>query len=297
MRPTLPLSLSVLLTALIAAAPGSLLAQDEAATPTATADTNIASVNGKDYSLDLFRVFFTQRLQETNGQNSPAFQEQAFNEFLSLVVAAQEGEKRDLATNADVQTAIKLQRLMILSNAALQSIANDSPPTDDELKQAYEKFKEQAQRKEYKARHILVDEKAKAEELIKQLDDSKGEGFDELAKENSLGPTAEKGGDLGWFDARQMVKPFSDALSTLEPGSYTKQPVQTQFGWHVIMLEETRTAEPPTFEEAKPTLEAAVTRQKVADALNELREKAEVDLNQDVVKLKQEVDKDDAAKE
>jgi len=297
MRPTLPLSLSVLLTALIAAAPGSLLAQDEAATPTATADTNIASVNGKDYSLDLFRVFFTQRLQETNGQNSPAFQEQAFNEFLSLVVAAQEGEKRDLATNADVQTAIELQRLMILSNAALQSIANDSPPTDDELKQAYEKFKEQAQRKEYKARHILVDEKAKAEELIKQLDDSKGEGFDELAKENSLGPTAEKGGDLGWFDARQMVKPFSDALSTLEPGSYTKQPVQTQFGWHVIMLEETRTAEPPTFEEAKPTLEAAVTRQKVADALNELREKAEVDLNQDVVKLKQEVDKDDAAKE
>jgi len=297
MRPTPPLSLSVLLTALIAAAPGSLLAQDEAATPTATADTNIASVNGKDYSLDLFRVFFTQRLQETNGQNSPAFQEQAFNEFLSLVVAAQEGEKRDLATNADVQTAIELQRLMILSNAALQSIANDSPPTDDELKQAYEKFKEQAQRKEYKARHILVDEKAKAEELIKQLDDSKGEGFDELAKENSLGPTAEKGGDLGWFDARQMVKPFSDALSTLEPGSYTKQPVQTQFGWHVIMLEETRTAEPPTFEEAKPTLEAAVTRQKVADALNELREKAEVDLNQDVVKLKQEVDKDDAAKE
>ena len=297
MRPTPPLSLSVLLTALIAAAPGSLLAQDEAATPTATADTNIASVNGKDYSLDLFRVFFTQRLQETNGQNSPAFQEQAFNEFLSLVVAAQEGEKRDLATNADVQTAIELQRLMILSNAALQSIANDSPPTDDELKQAYEKFKEQAQRKEYKARHILVDEKAKAEELIKQLDDSKGEGFDELAKENSLGPTAEKGGDLGWFDARQMVKPFSDALSTLEPGSYTKQPVQPQFGWHVIMLEETRTAEPPTFEEAKPTLEAAVTRQKVADALNELREKAEVDLNQDVVKLKQEVDKDDAAKE
>jgi peptidyl-prolyl cis-trans isomerase C len=285
MRPTLPLSL--ILTALITAVPGSLLAQDEAAGAAPTADTNIASVNGKDYSLDLFRVFFTQRLQETNAQNSPAFQEQAFNEFLSLVVAAQEGEKRDLATNPDVQTALELQRLMILSNAALQSIANDAPPTDDELKQAYEKFKEQAQRAEYKARHILVDDQAKAEALIKQLDDNKGEGFDKLAKENSLGPTAEKGGDLGWFDARQMVKPFADAVGTLEPGSYTKQPVQTQFGWHVILLEETRTAEPPTFEEAKPTLEAAVKRQKVADALNKLRQEAKVDLNQDVVKLKE----------
>jgi peptidyl-prolyl cis-trans isomerase C len=281
MRPTLRRSL--ILTALISTLPGSLLAQDEAA----TADTKIASVNGKDYSLDLFRVFFTQRLQETNAQNSPAFQEQAFNEFLSLVVAAQEGEKRDLAANPDVQTALELQRLMILSNAALQSIANDAPPTDDELEQAYENFKQQAQRVEYKARHILVDDQAKAEKLIKQLDKNKGEGFDELARDNSLGPTAEKGGDLGWFDARQMVKPFADAVGALEPGSYTEQPVQTQFGWHVILLEETRTAEPPTFEEAKPTLEAAVKRQKVADALNELRQEAKVDLNQDVVKLKE----------
>jgi len=285
MRPTLPLA--VILTALIAAVPSSLLAQDEAGNLPPDGDTAIASVNGQDYSLDLFRVFFTQRLQETNAQNSPAFQEQAFNEFLSLVVAAQEGEKRDLAANAEVQTALELQRLMILSNAALQSIANDAPPTEDELNEAYEKFKEQAQRAEYKARHILVDDQAKAEALIKQLDDSKGEGFEKLAQENSLGPTAEKGGDLGWFDARQMVKPFADALGTLEPGSYTEQPVQTQFGWHVILLEETRTAEPPTFEEAKPTLEAAVKRQKVADALNALREEAKVDLNQDVVKLKE----------
>jgi peptidyl-prolyl cis-trans isomerase C len=281
MRPKLRRSL--ILTALISTLPGSLLAQDEAA----TADTKIASVNGKDYSLDLFRIFFTQRLQETNAQNSPAFQEQAFNEFLSLVVAAQEGEQRDLAANPDVQTALELQRLMILSNAALQSIANDAPPTDDELEQAYENFKQQAQRVEYKARHILVDDQAKAEALIKQLDKSKGEGFDKLAKDNSLGPTAEKGGDLGWFDARQMVKPFADAVGALEPGSYTEQPVQTQFGWHVILLEETRTAEPPTFEEAKPTLEAAVKRQKVADALQELRQEAKVDLNQDVVKLKE----------
>ena len=291
MRPAIPFSL--MLSAVIAAAPAIAPAQDAAT----DANTNIASVNGQDYSLDLFRIFYTQRMQESGAQNTPAFQEQAFNEFLSMVVAAQEGEKRELADNADVKTALELQRMMILSNAALQSMGNDSPPTEDELKEAYDKFTEQAKRTEYKARHILVDDKAKAEDLIKKLDASKGKDFDKLARENSLGPTAEKGGDLGWFDARQMVKPFSDAVGTLEVGSFTEQPVQTQFGWHVILLEDTRTAEPPSFEEAKPTLENAVKRQKIADELNTLRENAKVDLNQDVVKLKEPTEEAPASKD
>lgn len=283
---------SLLLTAAIAAVPAIATAQDAAA----DADTTIASVNGQDYSLDLFRIFYTQRMQESGAQNTPAFQEQAFNEFLSMIVAAQEGEKRALADNADVKTALELQRMMILSNAALQSMGNDSPPTEDELKQAYEKFKEQAKRTEYKARHILVDDKAKAEALIEKLEAAKGKDFDKLARENSLGPTADKGGDLGWFDARQMVKPFSDAVSALEVGRFTEQPVQTQFGWHVILLEDTRTAEPPSFDEAKPNLEMAVKRQKIADQLNQLRQNAKVDLNQDVVKLKDDTNGDDASK-
>jgi peptidyl-prolyl cis-trans isomerase C len=275
------LALSLMFTTIVAALPVS--AQDAATTD----ETVIATVNGQPYALNLFRVFYTQRLQETGQQNTPAFQEQAFNEFLSTIVASQEGEKRKLADDANVQTALQLQRMMILSNAALQTIANEIDVSDEELKEAYEKFTEQAKRTEYKARHILVDDQAKAEELIKQLDKSKGKDFEKLAKENSLGPTAEKGGDLGWFDARQMVKPFSDAVSALEPGSWTEQPVQTQFGWHVILLEETRTAEPPTFEEAKANLEAAVKRQKVAEALAELRNKADLELNTDVVKMKE----------
>lgn len=294
MRPTLPRSLilSALIVALPAAAqevaPEAAANPDaaRAATDTIDPNTNIATINGKDYSLELFRIFFAQRMREANSQNTPAFQEQAFNEFISLIVAAQEADRRNLADNAEVQTALELQRLMIMSNAAVQSIAGDEPPTEDQLKQAYEKFKEQARRTEYKARHILVDDKAKAEALIKTLDDSKGEGFDKLARENSLGPTAEKGGDLGWFDARQMVKPFADAVAALKPGTYTEQPVKTQFGWHVILLEETRTAEPQSFEEAKPALAAAVKRQEVADALTKLRADAKIELNEDVVKLK-----------
>jgi peptidyl-prolyl cis-trans isomerase C len=250
----------------------------------------IATVNGEPYELDLFRAFYGERLQQSGGQNSPQLQEQTFNEFMNLIVASQEGEKRNLADNPEVQTALELQRMMVLSAAALQAIGAESNPTEAELEQAYENFVAQSQRTEYKARHILVDEQGKAQSLIERLDESNGDGFEKLAEEHSLGPTAEKGGDLGWFDSRRMVKPFADAVAEMEPGTYSEQPVQTQFGWHVIKLEETRTAEPPSFEEAKPRLEAAVRQQKVADALAQMRAEADVELNEEVVKVKEQDD-------
>ncbi len=278
------LSLALSLTALLSA-PQLLLAQNDDAAAQ-DADTVIATVNETPYALDVFRAFFNERLTQSRSQNSPEFQEQVFNEFLNLTVAAQEAEKRDLIDNREVKAAVELQRMMVLSAAVLQQIATEAEISDAEYADAYEQLKQGTKRTEYKARHILVDDQAKAEALIANLDKSKGKDFNQLAKENSLGPTAEKGGDLGWFDARQMVKPFSDAVAALEPGSYTEKPVQTQFGWHVIMLEETRDAEPPSMEDAKPTLEAALRRQKVSDALTEMRSEATIELNTDVVKLK-----------
>jgi len=254
------------------------------------AETAIATINGETYPLGLFQIFFAQRMQQTNAQNSPEFQERAFNEFLNLVVASQAAEKRELADNEEVKLALELQRMTVLSTAELQAIAQETEVTDEELEEAYESLKEQSKRTEYKARHILVDDEDKAKELAKKVKKSKAKNFEKLAKENSLGPTADKGGDLGWFDARTMVKPFADAIATLEPGQWTEEPIQTQFGWHVILLEETRDAAPPSLEEAKPALEAAVKRQKVGQALNELRANAMVDLNEDVVKLKEEGD-------
>jgi len=252
-----------------------------------TDDTLIATVNGQPYELDLFRAFYGERLQQSGGENSPQLQEQAFNEFMNLVVASQEGKERNLEENPQVQTALELQRMMVLSAAALQAIGAESDPSEEELKDAYDRFVEQSQSTEYKARHILVDDKDKAQALIEQLNEADGADFEGLAKENSLGPTAEKGGDLGWFDSRRMVKPFADAVAEMESGSYSEQPVQTQFGWHVIKLEETRTAEPPSFEEAKPQLEAVVRRQKVAGALAEMRSEADIELNEEVVKVKE----------
>lgn len=276
-------------TLLGAALATALLAQPALAQETAAGeDTLIATINGEPYRLDLFRAFYAQRLQQAGSESSPQLQERVFNEFMNLVVAAQEADARDLAEQPDVQTSLALQRMLVLSQAALQAIAADTEVSEDELQQAYEQFKEQAKRTEYKARHILVDEQEKAQELAEQVANKKGENFEALAEEHSLGPTADKGGDLGWFDNRQMVKPFADAVAELEPGQWTEQPVQTQFGWHVILLEETRNAEPPAFEDAKPQLEAAVKRQKVATRLTEMRSQAMVDLNEDVVKLKEE---------
>lgn len=278
-------------TLLGAALATALLAQPALAQePAGGDDTLIATINGEPYSLDLFRAFYAQRLQQAGSENSPQLQERVFNEFMNLVVAAQEADARDLAEQPDVQTSLALQRMLVLSQAALQAIAADTEVSEEELQQAYEQFKEQAKRTEYKARHILVDEQEQAQELAEQVAKKTGKNFEALAKEHSLGPTADKGGDLGWFDNRQMVKPFADAVAELEPGEWTEQPVQTQFGWHVILLEETRNAEPPAFADAKPQLEAAVKRQKVAARLTEMRNQAMVDLNEDVVKLKEEED-------
>jgi peptidyl-prolyl cis-trans isomerase C len=275
--------IAFLVGALLAA--GTCLAEDanSPAAPAPDGNANIAVVNGKPYSLDLFRIFYVERMQETQGQNDPAFQQQAFNEFMSMIVAAQEAEKRKLEDRPDVATAMQLQRLKVMSNAALASMAKDIQVSDDELKKAYDEVKKSATRTEYKARHILVKDEATAKKLIKQLD--KGADFGELAKKNSEGPTGKNGGELDWFDGNQMVKPFADAVAAMKPGTYSKEPVQTQFGWHIINLQETRTAQPPSFEDAKPQLTALVQRQKLGEQIGKLRDSALVELNEQVVKV------------
>jgi peptidyl-prolyl cis-trans isomerase C len=246
-------------------------------------DVVIATVNGTPYSLDLFRLFYLERLQQSQGENSPAFQEQAFNEFMSLVVASQEAARRQLEQDPDVAVAVELQRMKILSNAALASMGDELEPTEDELKKAYEEVKESASRTEYKARHILVKEEDEAKKLIEELEG--GADFGDLARKHSLGPTGKNGGELDWFDSNQMVAPFSEAVAAMEVGSFTKTPVQTQFGWHVIELQDSRKAEPPSYEDAKPQLVVLLKRQAIGEKLIEMRDGAMVELNEDVVKF------------
>ena len=274
----------LLLCALLAA--GAAVAEDakDAEAQPQGDDVLIATVNGTPYGLDLFRLFFLERLQQSQGQNSPELQEQAFNDFMSLVVASQEAARRNLEQDPEVGVAIELQRMKILSNAALASMAEEIEPTEDELKKAYEDVKENASQTEYKARHILVKDEEEAKKMIEELEG--GADFGDLAREHSLGPTGKNGGELEWFDANQMVAPFSEAVAAMEKGTYTKTPVQTQFGWHVIELQDSRKAEPPSFEDAKQQLEALLKRQKLSEKLAEMRNGAMVELNEEVVKIK-----------
>lgn len=274
----------LLLCALLAA--GAAVAEDakDAEAQPQGDDVLIATVNGTPYGLDLFRLFFLERLQQTQGQNSPELQEQAFNDFMSLVVASQEAARRSLEKDPDVGVAIELQRMKILSNAALAAMAEEIEPTEDELKKAYDEIKENASQVEYKARHILVKDEDEAKKMIEELEG--GADFGDLAREHSLGPTGKNGGELEWFDANQMVAPFSEAVAAMEVGTYTKTPVQTQFGWHVIELQDSRKAEPPSFEDAKPQLAALLKRQQLSAKLAEMRDGAMVELNEEVVKLK-----------
>jgi len=273
--------LSLLLCALLSTSGALALAEEEKAT---SPDTLIATVNGTDYRLDVFRQFYLERLQQTPDGNSPEAQERIFDEFMNLVVTSQEAIKRDLEGSREVQAALDLQRIKVLSSAALTIMAEELEPSEKELRETYDKLVAQAaERTEYKARHILVKDENEAKDLIKQLD--KGADFAELAREHSLGPTRETGGELDWFDAGKMVPPFAEAVAALKPGTYTKSPVQTQFGWHVIKLEDTRSPTPPSFEDAKPQITALVKRQQIAERIAEMRNNAKIEPNEDVVKI------------
>ncbi|MEA3275734.1 MAG: peptidylprolyl isomerase [Pseudomonadota bacterium] len=267
---------------------GALAAEEQpaeeapAGVPVPSGDTSIATVNDQAISLDLFRLFYNERLRQANTKDSPAAQNQLFNEFINIVVTAQDAEQKELNKQKNVELALDLQRLQLLSRLAIQAVAQGVEPSEEDLNKAYEQVYGGDKRTEYKARHILVKSEDEAKKVIGELEG--GSDFSELAKTSSLGPTGKQGGDLGWFDSDQMVKPFTEAVATMTPGEYSKTPVQTQFGWHVILLEETREGEPPAFEDVKDELVVALQRDQLASYISGLREKANLQLNPDLIK-------------
>ena len=266
----------------------------ETQAPAVSGDTTVATVNGRALPLDLFRMYYAERLRQANTQNSPAFQNQAFNEFVNIVVTAQDAESKGLEKEQQIAYLLELERMQVLSRAALQNAAQMAQPTEEELQKAYDEQVGKEKRIEYKARHILVKTEDEAKSLIKELDG--GADFEKLATEKSLGPTGKTGGDLGWFDANQMVQPFTEAVATMKKGSHSSTPVQTQFGWHVILLEDTRESDPPSLEQVKGELTTALQREKLGAYVAELRNAAKLELNSDLIKMNEDEEGDAAAK-
>ena len=188
------------------------------------------------------------------------------------ILATQPGAE-ELANDPEVQAQIELQRISIMAQAVVNDFYDNVEVTEEELLAEYNRQIDLAPTEEFKARHILVQTQAEAIDVIGELDG--GADFAELAAERSIGPSAPNGGDLGWFSPNQMVAPFSQATAAMEDGTYSSEPVQTQFGWHVILREDSRESTPPTFESVRENVEAAVQQTKFQAHLESLRSASE----------------------
>ena len=195
-------------------------------------------------------------------------------ELVRREVLAQEARKKGLEKSSSVQAQADLARQAVLIRAYLQDYVKAHPVTDAEIKAEYDKVKSQMGDKEYKARHILVEKEEEAKAIITKLE--KGEKFDELAKQSKDPGSKDKGGDLGWANPANFVKPFGDALVKLEKGKFTTTPVKSDFGYHVIKLDDVRPVKAPPLDEAKGQLKQRLEQARVERHIAELRSKATV---------------------
>ena len=204
----------------------------------------------------------------------PQLLEQAINGKLLSIA----GRAAKLGDDPALLKRLAFIKDQLIQNAYLDRLtkAGQAKATEAVLKKRYEAFlKDFKPKEEVRARHILVKTKGDAETIIAALD--KGADFAELAKKNSIGPSKSRGGDLGFFSKGQMVPEFSKAAFQLKDGAYTKEPVKSQFGWHVIKVEERRTAKPPTFKDTRDQLSQAIMREHVRAAVDKLRQAAKIE--------------------
>ncbi len=243
------------------------------------AGNSVATVNGKPISQKSYDYYLAQAMQRRgkNQQGQGGINREAIiNELVNRELLHQAAVKEKIENNETI--AFQLQQLKVdaMIQGLINKLSNDKTITEKDLKKEYDKRIADAKLSEYKARHILLKTEEEAKTVIAELDS--GSKFEELAKKKSTGPSAKDGGDLGWFNPSQMVPPFSQAVAQLKKGSYTKKPVKTQFGYHVIKLEDTRKRTPPKFEEIKPQIKMMLQNQRIQKYITDLRKKAKIDI-------------------
>ncbi len=232
----------------------------------------VATVNGQAITQGMLDIYTNQRQSKGGGEASA---EAVLDELIALELMRQEAVNTGLSSNAVVAATINQVERSTLAGAAIKAFMEGNPVSDEAVQQLYDE-KVGVPGKEYKARHILVETEEDANNVIALLDG--GQDFSELAKEKSTGPSGPSGGELGWFGAGQMVKPFSDATAAMEKGSYSKTPVQTQFGWHVIMLDDTRESTPPPFDDVKERIRMMIANQNLQQHINAARQAATIEI-------------------
>ena len=214
-------------------------------------------------------------LQQHRQGNAP--EDKQRDELAQREILRQDAQKQHLLEQPDVIEKIDNTLRMVISQVAADQYLKGLVISDDDLKKEYESRFIATQKLEYNARHILVDSEKKARDIIQKL--GKGVSFESLAKKMSTDEGSKgQGGDLGWFTHEQMVEPFASAVAALKPGDITHDPVQTQFGWHVIELRDSRQQQPPAYEQVKGQLLQVVQARKFQSHMDELKKAAQVDL-------------------
>ena len=254
--------------AVIASATNAPAAEDK------PADDVVATVNGQSITKQDLMMYSRQR----GGDHSGSVDQQSLlNELVTRELLYQKAISSGLDKDPEIKAALENDTHTLLANVVIQELLQSEHPSESELKAAYDAQVKTMGKTEYKARHILVKTEDEAKDVISQLD--KGVDFAKLAKDKSIGPSGKKGGDLGWFTPDNMVKPFADAAVALKVGSYSKAPVHTQFGWHVIKLEDTRPISPPSYDEMKNQLLNNWRNRMISAYLDKLRSGADIKIN------------------
>lgn len=242
--------------------------------PAFAEEKSAAMVNG--ISIPQARVDLRVKAAAAQGQtDSPELRKAIREDMINLEVMAQEAVKLGLDKNPDVVQQVELARLSVIVGAFVQDYAKNHPISEDQLKQEYDKLKAKLGNKEYNARHVLVGTEEEAKAVIAQLD-KKGK-FEKLAEKSKDTGSASQGGLLGWNIPGNFVPEFANAMLNLKKGEYTKEPVKSQFGWHVIKLDDVRDMKVPSFEELKPQLQQRLQQQSIQKAITDLRAKAKIE--------------------
>ena len=236
----------------------------------------IATVNGTPLTQSVLDVYTAMRKSQSTNPEADN-QEAALNELIALELMRQESVSKGLNALPMVVAALNQQERTALAGAAIKDFMSNHPVSDEAAQELYD-AQVGKPGKEFNARHILLESEDEAKAVIAQLD--AGADFSELAKEKSTGPSGSSGGKLGWFGAGQMVAPFSEAAAKLKKGEYTKEPVQTQFGWHVIILDDTRESTPPPFEDVKDRLKMLLANQQLQKHVEELKNSASIEIKE-----------------
>ncbi|MGC1387338.1 MAG: peptidylprolyl isomerase [Steroidobacteraceae bacterium] len=270
------LASAVLAIAVLAACGKTQQSAPPAAADKSTTPAAVAIVNGTTLSRAEFDIYVKGLLQGKQQELTPEQKNQVLDEMISMQLLSAQAEKEGLDKDPDTAAQLEVLRIRVLADAESQKYLKGQEPTDAQLHAEYDTAIASMDKTEDHARHILVSIKDQADQILKKL--KGGAKFEDLAKSQSLDTGSKaNGGDLGWFTTSHMVKPFADAVKVLKKGEITPQPVQTQYGWHVIQLEDTREAAPPPFDQVKAQLVNAVIRKKLQAYVEDLKKNAKIE--------------------